>query len=112
MSKREKWQGDTTDHARPNTIKRHKTAIEQEMEEAEEYERRKETEQRRAQEIKLLSQDDQSTPAKNPLRNTSRHCDDKLSQCLFHTMLLLYFQVLKHPRPAIDLCILFVDRVT
>mmetsp|Transcript_3533 Transcript_3533/g.10412 ORF Transcript_3533/g.10412 Transcript_3533/m.10412 type:complete len:247 (-) Transcript_3533:1347-2087(-) len=79
MSKREKWQGDTTDHARPNTIKRHKTAIEQEMEEAEEYERRKETEQRRAQEIKLLSQDDQSTPAKNPLRNTSRHCDDKCS---------------------------------
>ena len=35
----------TTDHPEPS--KRQKTAIEQEMEEAEEYERRKETEQRR-----------------------------------------------------------------
>lgn len=44
-----------------NLSKRHKTAIEQEIEEAEEYERQKETEQRRAQELKLLSVDEPTT---------------------------------------------------
>mmetsp|Transcript_5351 Transcript_5351/g.16870 ORF Transcript_5351/g.16870 Transcript_5351/m.16870 type:complete len:572 (-) Transcript_5351:142-1857(-) len=41
-----------------NLSKRAKTAIEQEMEEAEEYERRKETEQRKAQHLKLMCADD------------------------------------------------------
>lgn len=56
MSKRDKrHMRDQT--APPKLMKRHKTAIEQEMEEAEEYERRKESEQRRAQQLKLFSQD-------------------------------------------------------
>jgi hypothetical protein len=72
MSKR-----DSSDHAAPNPIKRHKTAIEQEIEEAEEYERRKEIEQRRAQRLKLLSQDGNSNPAQETMRNISRHRDDR-----------------------------------
>ena len=44
-----------------NLSKRHKTAIEQEIEEAEEYERQKETEQRRVQQLKLLSVDEPTT---------------------------------------------------
>jgi hypothetical protein len=72
MSKR-----DSSDHAAPNPIKRHKTAIEQEMEEAEEYERRKEIEQHRAQRLKLLSQDGNSNPAQETMRNISRHRDDR-----------------------------------
>jgi len=49
-----------------NLSKRAKTAIEQEMEEAEEYERRKETEQRKAQHLKLMCADDDHPTTTHP----------------------------------------------
>jgi hypothetical protein len=57
---------DTDYDATQEPNKRHKTAIEQEIEEAEEYERRKETEQRRAQQLKLLSLEHQHRRNKAP----------------------------------------------
>lgn len=69
--------------------KRHKTAIEQEIEEAEEYERRKETEQRRAQQLKLLSLDDNKASAstRNASRAASQQHADKRSQARERLML-------------------------
>ena len=65
--------------------KRHKTAIEQEIEEAEEYERRKETEQRRAQQLKLLSLDDNKASAstRNASRAASQQHADKCDSSYF-----------------------------
>lgn len=69
---------DTRDlvHAEPNLSKRHKTAIEQEMEEAEAYERRKESEQRRAQQLKMLSLDGKQNSAKETVPDVPEHHDD------------------------------------